>query len=167
MFAVGERTAGAAHDAGFARAVAAGGDVAALLTAVAAAGHRRVLQLAGADRTPAAVPAGLKLVVRTVYEARLAPLTDDAAAALRSSAIDWALLFSTRSATQFAACHDAIGADRGTLAVAAISPAALAATGGGWQRAVAAATPSEAGILAASGLSCDKARPGADEEQRA
>ncbi len=135
----------------------AGGDVGALLAAVAAAGHARVLHLAGVQRTEAPVPEPLQIIVRAVYEAVLAPLSAEAAAALGAGTLDWALLFSTRSAAHFAASFDALGADRATVAIAAISPAALAAAGGGWRRAVAAATPDEAGILAASGLSCDKA----------
>ena len=132
-------------------------DVAALLATVAATGHARVLHLAGTHRTPAAVPATLQVVVRAVYEAQLAPLNAAAKAALRAAAVDWALLFSTRSAAHFADLFDTLGADRATLSIATISARALAAAGGGWRRAVAAATPDEAGILAASGLSCDKA----------
>ncbi len=156
-YAVGARTALAARAAGFAEVREAGGDVAALLATVAAAGHARVLHLAGTHRTPAAVPATLQVVVRAVYEAELAPLNAAAKAALHAAAVDWALLFSTRSAAHFADLFDTLGADRATLSIATISARALAAAGGGWRRAVAAATPDEAGILAASGLSCDKA----------
>lgn len=155
-YAVGARTAQAAQAAGFADVRAAGGDVGALLAQVAAAGHARVLHLAGAHRTAAAVPPGLEILVRAVYEAELAPLDAAAEAALRDGTIDWALLFSTRSAGHFAQLFDALDAARSTLSVAAISPAALAAAGTGWRRSVAAASPDEAGILAASGLSCDK-----------
>lgn len=156
-YAVGARTARAAQAGGFTDVREAGGDVGALLAAVAAAGHAHVLHLAGAQRTAAAVPATLRVLVRAVYEAELAPLTAEAQAALRAGATDWALLFSTRSAAHFASLIDALGADRSTLSIAAISPAALAAAGAGWRAAVAAPTPNEAGILAASGLSCDKA----------
>lgn len=142
-----------------------GGDVAALYASVAATGYRRVLHLTGVDRTDVNPPPEVELVVWVVYEARLADLTDEAKDALRAGAVDWALLFSTRTAAQFAACHDALGIDRSRLSVAAISAAALAAAGPGWARAVGAATPNEAGILAASGLSCDKAAPAADEER--
>jgi uroporphyrinogen-III synthase len=161
-FAVGARTAAAAREAGFTDVREGGGDVAALYASVAAAGYRRVLHLAGADRSDVTPPPEAEVVVRAVYEARLADLTDEAKAALRAGAVDWALLFSTRTAAQFAACHGALGVDRSRLSVAAISAAALAAAGSGWARAVAAATPNEAGILAASGLSCDKAAPAAD-----
>lgn len=154
-YAVGARTAAAARAAGFADVREAGGDVGALYDAVAAAGQVRVLHLAGAHRTEAAVPASLRIIVRPVYEARLVPLSDDAQAALRDGALDWALLFSTRTAAHFARQFDPL--DRSTLSIAGISPAARAAAGTGWRRSVAAATASEAGILAASGLSCDKA----------
>lgn len=157
MLAVGERTAAAARAAGFADVAVGGGDVAALMTRLAATPWRRVLHLAGADRAPApAPPAGVELLVREVYAVRLAPLAAEAAAALRDGALDWALLFSTRSAAHFAREHDALGAARARLAIAAISARALAAAGAGWRAGVAAAAPTEAGILAASGLSCDK-----------
>lgn len=142
-----------------------GGDVAALHMVVAAAGYRRILHLAGADRSDAVPPSAVEVEVRAVYEARLADLTAAAEAALRAGAVDWALLFSTRTAARFAACHDRLGLDRSRLSVAAISAAALAAAGSGWARAAAAASPGEAGILAASGLSCDKSAPAADEER--
>lgn len=157
-YAVGERTAAAARDAGFRHVQAVGGDAIGLFAAVAAR-HRHVLHLAGTDRTAVTPPLGLEVVVRAVYDARLRPLTDDAAAALRSGDLDWVLLFSTRTAGHFAALHDAIGADRARLSVGAISAAALEAAGDGWRIATAAATPTEAGILAACGLSCDKSAP--------
>lgn len=156
VYAVGARTASAARAAGFADVREAGGDVGALHAALAAAGQRRVLHLAGAHRTAAAPPAALQIVVRAVYEAKLVGLSDAAQAALRAGAIDWALTFSTRTAAHFATLFDALGIPRATLSIAAISPAALAAAGIGWRRATAAATATEAGILAASGLSCDK-----------
>lgn len=155
-YAVGARTAAAARAAGFADVREAGGDVGALHDAVAAAGHAQVLHLAGAHRTDVAAPPALRTLVRAVYEAKLMALSDDARAALRDGALDWALIFSTRTAAQFAAQVDALGIARSTLSIAAISPAALAAAGPGWRRGIAATTPTEAGILAASGLSCDK-----------
>jgi len=155
-FAVGERTAAAARAAGFADVREAGGNVVALQAAVAAVGVGRALHLAGAHRTEAAVPPGLRLIVRAVYEARLADLTAEAAAARRGGAVDWTLLFSARTAAQFARLHDGLGAARAAASIAAIGPTALAAAGGGWRRAVAAAAPNEAGILAAAGLTCDK-----------
>lgn len=156
VYAVGERTAVSARESGFSDVRVAGGDVAALLAAVAASGVGRALHLTGTHRTEAAVPAGLQVVARAVYEARLSNLTPDAAAALHAGSIDWVLLFSSRTAAHFARLHDSLGVPRAASSVAAISAAALERAGPGWRRAVAAQTPNEAGILAAAGLACDK-----------
>jgi uroporphyrinogen-III synthase len=156
VFAIGERTAAAACAAGFADVRNAGGTVAALYEAAAAAGVARALHLAGVHRTEVEAPAGFQLIVRAVYEARLAKLSPTAVAALRAGEVDWALLFSSRTAGRFAKLVDDLGVSRTDLAIAAISPAALAAAGAGWRRAAAAGAPNEAGILAAAGLACDK-----------
>lgn len=147
--AVGAATAAAARAAGFADVRVGNGGVQALLDAMAAAGTRQVLHLAGEDRTPVAVPAGMELVIRTVYRACLLPLP-----ALPE--VDWVLLFSARTAAQFAAEVDRLGGDRASLAIAAISPAALAAAGAGWRRAVAAVTPDEDALLAVIGAPWQK-----------
>ncbi len=149
VHAVGAATAAAARAAGFGDVRVGGGGAQALLDAMAAAGVRQVLHLAGKDRTAVAVPAGLALVIRTVYRARLEPL-----AAL--PAVDWVLLYSARTAGQFAAEVDRLGGDRAAFAIAAISPAALAAAGPGWRRAVAAEAPDEDALLAAIGATWQK-----------
>jgi uroporphyrinogen-III synthase len=156
LYAVGERTAAAARDAGLTVAHTGAQDGAAALAAAAADGRRTLLHLAGEDRTDLPVPAGLTVAVATLYAARLAPLAADATASLAAGAVDWVLLFSTRSAAHFAALHDAGGWPRGRLGVAALSPKVLAAAGAGWRAAVAAATPGTAALLAAAGLACDK-----------
>lgn len=157
VYAVGERTAQAARAAGFADVRDGGGNLVALYDAAASAGVVRALHLAGVHRTEAPLPPGLAVEVRAVYDARLLDLTPVAAQALRTGTVDWALLFSSRTAAHFAACVDPLGLRRDTIAIAAISVKALAAAGTGWRRAVAARTPTEAGILAAAGLACDKA----------
>ena len=152
VYAVGEATAAAARAAGFGDPYVGDDDAAALLAKVAAAGHRRVLHLAGRDRIDMPETA-VKRVVRIVYAAELADLTAEARTALAGGAIDWVLLFSARSARRFAE----LWPQHSDLSVAAISPTALAAAGPGWARAVAADEPTEAGVLAAAGLTCDKA----------
>ncbi len=146
-YCVGASTADAARAAGFRQVVAGSGDAASLARRVAADGFRHVLHLAGRDRVE--VPG---VTARIVYAAEPAPLSDEAVAALAAGRIDWILLFSARTAAQFAC----LWADRNALSAAAISPAVLAAAGSGWRRIVAATEPSEAGVLAAAGLSCDK-----------
>jgi uroporphyrinogen-III synthase len=149
IHAVGEATAAAARRAGFADVRTGGGTVQAMVDAIADAGIARILHLAGEDRTAFDCPPGLVIVRRTVYRAPLAPLP-----ALPQA--DWTLLYSPRTAAQFAAEIDRLGGDRATIAIAAISPAALGAAGDGWARAVTAAKPTEAALLAAIDATCDK-----------
>jgi uroporphyrinogen-III synthase len=146
-FAVGDATARAALDAGFTDVRAAGGTAQALLDAIAAAGFATVVHLAGEDRTPVVVPAGLVVATRTVYRARLVPL-----AAL--PAVDWVLLYSPRSAAHFAVEAGRLGADRSTVKLAAISAATLVAAGIGWRATAVAAEPTEGALLAAIGIPC-------------
>ena len=149
VYAVGAATAAAARTAGFADVRGGEAGVQALVETMAGDGVTSALHLAGEDRTPVTLPAGLALTVVTVYRAALQPL-----AALPP--VDWVLLYSARTAAHFAAEAGRLGAARGELAVAAISPAVLAAAGPGWGRAVAAATPDEDALLAAIGVTWQK-----------
>lgn len=155
VVAVGERTAAAAQKAGFTDIRTAAGDVVSAYRLLRDAGLHRILHLAGQHRTEAAILPGLTIDLCAVYEARLAPLTDAATIALKAGAVDWALLFSARTAAHFAN----LCPDPSQVSIAAISPKALAAAGPGWRAAVAAAEPTEARILAAAGLACDKPQP--------
>ncbi len=156
-FAVGSVTRQAARTAGFAAVRGGdgggggggGGTVQASLDA-AATDFADILHLAGADRTGTVIPDGLHVETRTVYRARL--LTPAIA-----DHIDIALLYSARTARHFAALWDASGRCRSEISIAAISPAALVAAGAGWRNVCAAATPDEAALLAAAGLTCQKA----------
>ncbi len=153
LFAVGQATAAAARAAGFANVTHGETGVADLLAQAATRGVRHVLHLAGEDRIDAAVPPGMQLDIVTVYRAVAATaLPVDAATALDVGAIDVALLFSPRTARILAGlCTAPAG-----LAIAALSPAVLAAAGPGWRSAVAAEQPTEAALLAAAGLTCKK-----------
>jgi uroporphyrinogen-III synthase len=136
--AVGEATASAARAAGWRDVIAGPGTMQALLDGLAA-GH--YLHLAGADVTAVTVPTGISLSRAIVYETplRSLPALPDVAAVL---------LHSPRTAAHFAAEWDRLGGQRAALALLAISPATLAAAGGGWQRARAAPEPTEAALLA-------------------
>lgn len=146
-FAVGGATAAAATAAGWGDVRDAGGDVQALVDRLAAAGMSEVLHLAGEDRTPVTLPPGLRVTTATVYRAVLQPLP-------AVPAVDWVLLYSSRTAGHFGAECDRIGQARAALAIAAISPAVRTAAGPGWRIAVAAAAPNEEALLAATGVSC-------------
>ena len=147
VFAIGGATARAAQEAGFIDVRAAGGTAQALLDAVAAAGITSIVHLAGEDRTPVVVPAGLTVDTRTVYRARLVPLAT-------LPIVDWVLLYSPRSAAHFAAEAERLGVARSRVNVAAISAATLASAGDGWRTTVVASEPTEDALLAAIGISC-------------
>lgn len=136
--AVGTATAAAASAAGWTDVRTGPGTVQALLDGLGA-GH--YLHLAGADLTAVEVPPGVRLTRVTVYETPLQPLPalPDVAAVL---------LHSPRTAAHFAAEWDRLGGQRARVQVLAISAATLAAAGGGWARATAATTPSDAALLA-------------------
>lgn len=152
VYVVGAATAMAARLAGFADIRDGGGTAQALLDTVAAAGITALLHLAGEDRTPVVIPAGLRVDTRTVYRARLLPLA-------AVPAVDWVLLYSARTAGHFAAECDRLGVDRATIALAALSVGIIAAAGSGWRATRAASAPSEAALLAAIGATCHKAEP--------
>jgi len=138
---VGAATAAAARAAGWRDVHAGSGNLQALLDAAAAGPHRRLLHLAGEDRTAVVVPPALTIAVVVVYRAalRALPVLPD---------IEAALLHSARTAAHFAAEWDRHGGHRGDVALYAISPAALAAAGAGWQSGHAAARPDDDALLA-------------------
>ncbi|MFS0737977.1 uroporphyrinogen-III synthase [Sphingomonas sp. 1P06PA] len=147
--AVGATTAAAARAAGFVDVRGGDRDAAALLAQAAAAGHRRLFHPAGAA-VRAAGHAGVSIERRTVYDAVEAPVSADMVRAAATGAV--ALLHSPRAAARFA---DLIGAERSALAIAAISPAALAAAGPGWALAEAADAPDDERLLALAARLCD------------
>jgi uroporphyrinogen-III synthase len=146
-FTVGKATAAAARAAGWTDVRAGAGHVQAVIDQLAAGGTAEILHLAGEDRTGMIVPEAVKITTRIVYRAVLQPLST-------VPTVDWVLLYSPRTASHFAAECDRIGQPRAGVAIAAISPAALAAAGPGWSRVIAALTPDEDALLAAIGVSC-------------
>jgi len=157
-FAVGDGTATAARDAGFAEVQTAAGDVEAL-TALAAArlkpengalvhasGHVVAGDLAGRL-------ARLGFAVRSVplYHAIAAhSLGAATAAAFRAGEIDAALFFSPRTAATFVRLARAAGIRCGAAVGVALSAAVAAELEGlAWRRVVVADVPTEAAVLKA------------------
>jgi uroporphyrinogen-III synthase len=138
---VGEATAKAARAAGLADVRVGPGAMQPLLEGLAGGPWWRLLHLAGEDRTPVSVPAGLHLAVTPVYRALLQPLP-------AVPDIDAVLLYSARTARHFAAEWDRLGGARGGIGLFAISAAAAAAAGPGWQAAQVPVLPTEAALLA-------------------
>lgn len=139
VYAVGEVTAEAAHAQGFQIAATGDSGAAALLETAKAAGIKRALHLAGRERT--IQPGGIVTQVITIYASDPLPIPDTA-----QLAGSVALVQSARAAARLGE----IVAHRSSIALVAISPAAAAAAGVGWDRIVVAPAPSsEAMILAA------------------
>lgn len=140
VLAVGEATASAAHRAGFTVALAGTADGAALAAEARRGGYQRLLHLAGREHRALA-----DATVVPVYASEPLPPPDDIAGRLAEAVV---LLHSPRAAARVAA----LAADRAATALAAISPAALAAAGPGWRASVAAEVPTDAALLAAAAL---------------
>jgi uroporphyrinogen-III synthase len=151
-FAVGESSAVAARDAGFAGVRTGNDDAAALLSLAADAGLKRPLHLCGRDHIAAEHPR-LSIKRRIVYAADAAEaLTEPAVEALRSGAV--ALLHSPRAAALFARLADEAGLERRGIPLAALSAAVAASAGDGWAEVVSAPRPSDDALLELAAKLC-------------
>ncbi len=130
LYAVGQASAEAGRRMGFHVAGTGGAGSAELLALAERAGIRRALHLAGRERTIA--PGGIVASIVTVYASDPVAVSPEQAARLKGSI---ALVQSARAGARLAE----LVADRGAIAIAAISPAAAAAAGTGWERVVTAA----------------------------
>jgi uroporphyrinogen-III synthase len=149
LYAVGEATAAAAKAAGFANIVIGDAGIEAIVSRAAADGTGSLLHLAGREhKAPDDAP---NLIERRIVYASdaVAALPDTARAALPDAI---ALLHSPRAAALFASM-----VDPAPVAIAAISPAALAAAGPGWRATALAVRPDDASLLAAAAKLCDQA----------
>lgn len=147
-YAVGEATAAAAREAGFDIAVTGAAGVERLLGSVAP--DLKLLHLCGGDRV--SPDARQNITAIPVYRASEIPAPErigDIAGAT-------AAVHSPRAAKRLAALVDAAGVDRATVRIAAISPAAAAAAGEGWEQCEAATRPDDAALLAVAARLCDK-----------
>ncbi len=173
VLAVGDGTAAAARQSGFAEVESAQGDVTALVTLVAerlkpgagallhASGHKVAGDLAGRLGR-------LGFTVRSVplYRAIAAGvLSAPTVAAFRTGKIDAALFFSPRTAASFVMLARAAGIERSCSRTAgvALSPAVAAELEGlGWRQVLVADAPTEAAVLTAlDGLAAELRGSGA------
>jgi uroporphyrinogen-III synthase len=157
VFTVGERTAAAAREAGFARVEAAGGEAASLTRLVRASVARpaALLHATAPDRKaePGAslAAAGFRVLVWECYAARPASrLSERAIAAMRARHFDAALHFSRRSAELLVGLADREGLvpilrEVPHLCLSADAAAGLAAIGA---RTLVAPEPTERSLLA-------------------
>lgn len=138
-WAVGEATAAAAQEAGFADVRTGSSDGTALVQAAAGAGISRVLHLHGREHVALAWP-GLNVESRAVYAAHAAEALPEAARGLRDPV---ALIHSPRAAARFAALAEG----RRHITIAAISRAAAGVAGSGWAEVAVAVAPRDEALL--------------------
>lgn len=151
VFATGDATASEAVARGFASVTVAPPDAQSVTEAITRAGHRRVLHLCGKDVRDVAADA-LHITRTPVYHAREAGDATGIAAVLEAGSI--ILVHSPRAGARIGML---VPVDRrATLAIVAISPGALDATGMGWARAEAAAAPGDAAMLALAAQICQE-----------
>lgn len=147
VYAVGAATADAARLAGFTGIVAGDGDAEAILGLARRDGVASLLHLAGREHRRV-VPGDIRIDRRIVYAAEAVEALPDVARATLPGAV--ALLHSPRAARLFASLVDPAG-----IAIAAISPAVLAAAGPGWRLADVAGAPTDSSLLAVAAKLCN------------
>jgi uroporphyrinogen-III synthase len=157
-YVVGKATAQAALEAGFSVAATGSGGLQSLVAALAQAGRKRVLRLAGAEHV--ALDAGSEMTIETVvmYEAVPLGLSPAGASLLRTGVV--AMLHSAAAARHFAAECERAGIERGTIALACLGPRIAAAAGAGWATVASAERPDDTALLALAARMCQTANFG-------
>jgi uroporphyrinogen-III synthase len=147
VYAVGEATADAARDAGFDIAATGDSGVDRLLGSIE--GDLKLLHLCGEDRRE---PEQARQRITRLVVYRSCEIEAPNVSRVSGSV---ALIHSPRAGRRFAA----LVRDRGCIAIAAISPAAAEAVGGGWSDVQVAAEPNDDALLALASRLCNNPRP--------
>lgn len=147
VYAVGERTASAAMSANLYVAAMGNAGIEATAAAAMAEGYKRLLWLAGEERTTFTINEGADVEAITVYAAQPVALTEEASATI--AACPLVALHSARAAVAFSDFVDGRSLPRKNFVLAAFSPAIAKAAGGGWQAIAIAATPTDQELLSA------------------
>jgi uroporphyrinogen-III synthase len=148
VVAVGKRSASAAQHQGFIIAAIGDDGIEAGLAKADAAGHRRLLWLAGEDRREPAVPDGMQIDTEVIYASEVVPLPTNAAETIASA--DIVALHSPRAAQLFGETVDAIGLDRSRITLVAFSAAIAQTVGQGWGGIAIAKMPEDQALLSAA-----------------
>ncbi|MBH5322032.1 uroporphyrinogen-III synthase [Aurantiacibacter sediminis] len=151
VHAVGEATADAAREAGFAVAETGTGGLQKLVDS--AKGEVHFLRLAGEEHVTLGLPAKVKITTRVVYSVRTIPLTGSDEVSLRAGD-PIVLLHSAKAAEHFASECDRRGLDRGAFALACIGPRVANAAGTGWKACKSAPQPDDDALLALADDMC-------------
>lgn len=156
VHAVGETTAQAARDLGFAVASTGSGGLQAILDALPPQ-HRRLLRLAGDERVPLVLPDGVTMDERVTYASVACPLPADLAELLRRPAIIAA--HSAEAVRHLTAECVRLGLRRAPLRIAALGPRVAQAAGEGWGEVAAASLPNDKALLALARQMCQDPFP--------
>jgi uroporphyrinogen-III synthase len=146
LYAVGAKTAAAARESGFETVITGKGGVAETADGIRAKGLLRIFHPCGRETRPFD-ETGLEVAHVPVYAAD-AMTPPGLADALSGNAV--ILLHSPRAARAFSDFCEKAGIPRATLALVAISDAALIEAGSGWRRAIATDRPDDDAMLAAA-----------------
>ncbi len=158
VFAVGDVSGEAAAATGFTVAAVGSQDAASLLPLIVAAGHSRILWLAGKDHTSLPSLVDVKVDIIPVYQAVPAEPAFALGDLVEKPVI--AVLYSARTAHRFAHICGTNDSIRRDIVIAALSPAIATAVGSGWRDIIVAETVSDVSLLSAVAayckeLSCD------------
>ena len=156
VYAVGESTAQAARELGFTVVATGSGGLQSLLADLQP-GHKRLLRLAGEERVPLALPAGVSMDERVVYASEPLPLPDPLAQLMRAPAV--VAVHSAEAARHLSAQCVTHGIRRAPLRIAALAPRIATAAGDGWGEVAVAAMPSDAALLALARQMCQDPGP--------
>ena len=148
VFAVGPETAAAAEAAGLRVVTVGAGGVEALLSSVPPG--LRLLHLCGEDRR-VATASGQSIASVEVYRSAMVPQP----AGLERLQGSIALIHSPRAARRLAELVE----QRHSIAIAAISPAAAEASGGGWETVRSADKPTDEALLSLAARLCKQSAP--------
>ena len=157
-YVVGQTTAEAARQAGFAVAAVGSGGLQGLTALLAEDGRRRVLRLAGMEHIPLVSGADTAIETVVLYEAQPRPLSAAGAALLPNGAV--VLLHSAAAARQFASECARLDVRRNTVALACLGPRIAEAAGEGWGSVASAQRPDDTALLALAARMCQNARFG-------
>lgn len=150
-YVVGEATAAAARAAGITVAGIGQGGLQSALDALDPA-HRRLLRLAGEERTVLSLPGGVTMSERVVYASRPQPMPAELAALLGEPAL--IALHSAEAAHHLTAECVRHGLRRARLRLCALGPRIAAAAGDGWGEVATAADPNDRALLALARQMC-------------
>ena len=156
VYAVGETTAHAARDAGFAVSAIGNGRMQGLLGELQP-GHRRLLRIAGDERVPLTLPRGVTMDERIVYASVPRAMPPDLVALLRQPAM--IALHSAEAARHIAAQCVTHGIRRSLLRLIALSQRIASAAGDGWGEVAVASLPNDKALLALALQMCQDPGP--------